>query len=129
MPVDLDYCSVFRSVFLRVFAPAFLALFAFRMLAASVAPCLCNKRVYWLFCLFVFTMYSFLFAIGEKEVSVFAEVLLLLLFAPGFILGAVGTSRRWRWHAVLLSFVLETLLFPLLFAAVFMASLLFDSAD
>ena len=119
MPVDLGYSKVFLDVFLRAFALAYLVLFAYRMIAATVFPRLYNKWAYWFLCLSIFMTY--LVCTGF---SVEVEVFFLLLLAPSFIIGAIGMGRRWRWPFVLLSCVLETLFFPLLFDFVFLLSLL-----
>ena len=105
MPVDLGYSTVFLDVFLRAFALAYLVLFVYRMLAATAFPRLCNK---WL----VGVVFFF-----------------LLWFVPSFVLGAVEMGRRWRWPFVLLSCVLETLLFPLWFDLVFLLSLFLEGGD
>ena len=128
MPVDLGYSKVFLDVFLRGFALAYLALFVYRMMAATVFPRLCNKWAYWLLCLSIVGVYSLLPVVCESF-SVGVMVFFLLLFAPSFILGAVEMARRWRWPFVLLSCVLETLLFPLWFDLVFLLSLFLEGGD
>ena len=129
MPVDLGYSKVFLDIFLRGFALAYLALFVYRMMAATVFPRLCNKWFYWLLCLSIIGVYSFLQAICGRFFSVAVVIVILLLFAPSFILGAIEMARRWRWPLVLLSCVLETLLFPLWFDLVFLLSLFLDGGD
>ena len=129
MPVDLGYSTVFLDVFLRAFALAYLVLFVYRMMAATAFPRLCNKGVYWLLCLSIVGVYSLLQAVSERFFSVAVVIVILLLFAPSFILGAVEMARRWRWHFVLLSCVLETLLFPLWFVLVFLLSLFLEGGD
>ena len=128
MPVDLGYSKVFLDIFLRGFALAYLALFVYRMMAAAVFPRLCNKWVYWLLCLSIVGVYSLLQAVCESF-SVVVVIFFLLLFAPSFILGAIEMVRRWRWPFVLLSCVLETLLFPLWFDLVFLLSLFLEGGD
>ena len=128
MPVDLDYSKVFFDIFLRGFALAYLALFVYRMMAATVFPRLCNKWFYWLLCLSIVGVYSLLQAVCESF-SVVVVIFFLLLFAPSFILGAIEMGRRWRWPFVLLSCVLETLLFPLWFDLVFLLSLFLEGGD
>ena len=128
MPVDLGYSKVFLDVFLRAFALAYLVLFAYRMIAATVFPRLCNKWAYWLLCLSIVGVYSLLQAVCESF-SVVVVIFFLLLFAPSFILGAIEMGRRWRWPFVLLSCVLETLLFPLWFDLVFLLSLFLECGD
>ena len=128
MPVDLDYSKVFLDVFLRGFALAYLALFVYRMMAATVFPRLCNKWAYRLLCLSIVGVYSLLPVVcGSFSVGVM--VFFLLLFAPSFILGAIEMGRRWRWPFVLLSCVFETLLFPLWFDLVFLLSLFLEGRD
>ena len=128
MPVDLGYSKVFLDVFLRGFALAYLALFVYRMMAATVFPRLCNKWAYWLLCLSIVGVYSLLPVVcGSFSVGVM--VFFLLLFASSFILGAIEMGRRWRWPFVLLSCVLETLLFPLWFDLVFLLSLFLEGGD
>ena len=128
MPVDLDYSKVFFDIFLRGFALAYLALFVYRMMAATVFPRLCNKWAYWLLCLSIVGVYSLLPVVcGSFSVGVM--VFFLLLFAPSFILGAIEMGRRWRWPFVLLSCALETLLFPLWFVLVFLLSLFLEGGD
>ena len=128
MPVDLGYSTVFLDVFLRGFALAYLVLFVYRMMAATVFPRLCNKWAYWLLCLSIVGVYSLLQAVCESF-SVVVVIFFLLLFAPSFILGAIEMGRRWRWPFVLLSCVLETLLFPLWFDLVFLLSLFLEGGD
>ena len=128
MPVDLDYSTVFLDLFLRGFALAYLALFVYRMMAATVFPRLCNKWAYWLLCLSIVGVYSLLQALCESF-SVVVVIFFLLMFAPSFILGAIEMGRRWRWPFVLLSCVLETLLFPLWFVLVFLLSLFLEGGD
>ena len=128
MPVDLGYSKVFLDIFLRGFALAYLALFVYRMMAAAVFPRLCNKWAYWLLCLSIVGVYSLLQAVCESF-SVVVVIFFLLLFAPSFILGAIEMGRRWRWPFVLLSCVLETLLFPLWFDLVFLLSLFLEGGD
>ena len=128
MPVDLGYSKVFLDIFLRGFALAYLALFVYRMMAATVFPRLCNKWAYWLLCLSIVGVYSLLQAVCESF-SVVVVIFFLLLFAPSFILGAIEMVRRWRWPFVLLSCVLETLLFPLWFVLVFLLSLFLEGGD
>ena len=128
MPVDLDYSKVFLDVFLRGFALAYLVLFVYRMMAATVFPRLCNKWAYWLLCLSIVGVYSLLPVVCESF-SVGVMVSFLLLFAPSFILGAIEMGRRWRWPFVLLSCALETLLFPLWFVLVFLLSLFLEGGD
>ena len=60
--------------------------------------------------------------------KVFLDIF-LLLFASSFLLGAIEMGRRWRWPFVLLSCVLETLLFPLWFVLVFLLSLFLEGGD
>ena len=128
MPVDLCYSKVFLDVFLRGFALAYLVLFVYRMMAATVFPRLCNKWAYWPLCLLIIGVYSLLPVVCESF-SVGVMVFFLLLFAPSFILGAIEMGRRWRWPLVLLSCVLETLLFPLWFDLVFLLSLFLEGGD
>ena len=128
MPVDLGYSKVFLDIFLRGFALAYLALFVYRIMAATVFPRLCNKWAYWLLCLSIVGVYSLLQAVCESF-SVVVVIFFLLLFAPSFILGAIEMGRRWRWPFVLLSCVLETLLFPLWFDLVFLLSLFLEGGD
>lgn len=128
MPVDLGYSKVFLDIFLRGFALAYLALFVYRMMAAAVFPRLCNKWVYWLLRLSIVGVYSLLPVVCESF-SVVVVIFFLLLFAPSFILGAIEMGRRWRWPFVLLSCVLETLLFPLWFDLVFLLSLFLEGGD
>lgn len=128
MPVDLDYSKVFFDIFLRGFALAYLALFVYRMMAATVFPRLRNKWAYWLLCLSIVGVYSLLPVVCESF-SVGVMVFFLLLFAPSFILGAIEMGRRWRWPFVLLSCVFETLLFPLWFDLVFLLSLFLEGGD
>ena len=128
MPVDLGYSKVFLDIFLRGFALAYLALFVYRMMAATVFPRLCNKWAYRLLCLSIVGVYSLLPVVcGSFSVGVM--VFFLLLFAPSFILGAIEMGRRWRWPFVLLSCVFETLLFPLWFDLVFLLSLFLEGRD
>ena len=128
MPVDLGYKKVFLDVFLRAFALAYLVLFVYRMMAATAFPRLCNKGAYWLLCLSIVGVYSLLQAVCECF-SVAVVIFFLLWFAPSFILGAIEMGRRWRWPFVLLSCVLETLLFPLWFVLVFLLSLFLEGGD
>ena len=128
MPVDLGYSKVFLDVFLRAFALAYLVLFVYRMMVATVFPRLCNKWAYWLLCHSIVGVYSLLQAVCESF-SVVVVIFFLLLFAPSFILGAIEMGRRWRWPFVLLSCVLETLLFPLWFDLVFLLSLFLEGGD
>ena len=128
MPVDLGYGKVFFDIFLRGFALAYLVLFVYRMMAATVFPRLCNKWAYWLLCLSIVGVYSLLPVVCESF-SVGVMVFFLLLFAPSFILGAIEMGRRWRWPFVLLSCALETLLFPLWFVLVFLLSLFLEGGD
>lgn len=128
MPVYLGYSKVFLDVFLRGFALAYLVLFVYRMMAATVFPRLCNKWAYWLLCLSIVGVYSLLPVVCESF-SVGVMVFFLLLFAPSFILGAIEMGRRWRWPFVLLSCALETLLFPLWFVLVFLLSLFLEGGD
>ncbi len=129
MPVDLGYSKVFLDVFLRTFALAYLVLFVYRMVAATVFPSLCNKWAYWPLCLSIIGVYSLLQAVSERFFSVAVVIVILLWFAPSFILGAIEMGRRWRWPFVLLSCVLETLLFPLWFVLVFLLSLFLEGGD
>ena len=129
MPVDLGYSTVFLNVFLRAFALAYLVLFVYRMMAATAFPRLCNKWAYWPLCLSIIGVYSFLQAVCGRYFSVGVVFFFLLWFAPSFILGAIEMGRRWRWPFVLLSCVLETLLFPLWFDLVFLLSLFLEGGD
>ena len=117
MPVDLGYSTVFLDIFLRGFALAYLVLFVYRMMAATVFPRLCNKWAYWLLCLSIIGVYSFLQAVCGRFFSVGVVIFFLLM------------GRRWRWPFVLLSCVLETLLFPLWFDLVFLLSLFLEGGD
>jgi len=128
MPVDLGYSKVFLDIFLRGFALAYLALFIYRMMAATVFPRLCNKWFYWLLCLSIVGVYSLLQAVCESF-SVVVVIFFLLLFAPSFILGAIEMGRRWRWPFVLLSCVLETLLFPVVLVVVFLLAITLKGGD
>ena len=129
MLVDLGYSKVFLDVFLRAFALAYLVLFVYRMMAATVFPRLCNKWAYWLLCHSIVGVYSLLQVVSERFFSVAVVIVILLLFAPSFILGAIEMGRRWRWPLVLLSCVLETLLFPLWFDLVILLSLFLEGGD
>ena len=128
MPVDFGYSKIFCDVFLRGFALAYLVLFVYRILAATLSPRFCDKRLYWLVCLLIFTVYFLLSIIGG-QFSIGVAGFFLLLFAPSFILGAIEMARRWRWHLVLLSCFLETLLFPVVFVVVFCLGLLLEGGD
>ena len=128
MPVDLGYSKVFLDIFLRGFALAYLALFVYRMMAATVFPRLCNKWAYWLLCLSIVGVYSLLQVVCESF-SVVVVIFFLLLFAPSFILGAIEMGRRWRWPFVLLSCVLETLLFPVVLVVVFLLAITLEGGD
>ena len=128
MPVDLGYSKVFLDIFLRGFALAYLALFVYRMMAATVFPRLCNKWAYWLLCLSIVGVYSLLQALCESF-SVVVVIFFLLLFASSFILGAIEMGRRWRWPFVLLSCVLETLLFPVVLVLVFLLAITLEGGD
>ena len=129
MPVDIGYSKVFLDVFLRTFALAYLVLFVYRIMAATMFPRLCNKWAYCLLCLLIIGVYSFLQAVCGRSFSVGVVIFFLLWFAPSFILGAIEMGRRWRWSLVLLSCVLETLLFPLWFDLVFLLSLFLEGGD
>ena len=129
MLVDLGYSKVFLDVFLRAFALAYLALFVYRMMAATVFPRLCNKWFYWLLCLSIIGVYSFLQAVCGRFFSVGVVFFFLLWFAPSFILGAIEMGRRWRWPFVLLSCVLETLLFPVVLVVVFLLAITLEGGD
>ena len=128
MPVDLGYSKVFLDVFLRAFALAYLVLFVYRMMVATVFPRLCNKWAYWLLCHSIVGVYSLLQAVCESF-SVVVVIFFLLLFAPSFILGAIEMGRRWRWPFVLLSCVLETLLFPVVLVLVFLLAITLEGGD
>jgi len=128
MPVDLGYSKVFLDIFLRGFALAYLALFVYRIMAATVFPRLCNKWAYWLLCLSIVVVYSLLQAVCESF-SVIVVIFFLLLFASSFILGAIEMARRWRWPFVLLSCVLETLLFPVVLVVVFLLAITLEGGD
>ena len=128
MPVDLGYSKVFLDIFLRGFALAYLVLFVYRMMAATAFPRLCNKWAYWLLCLSIVGVYSLLPVVcGSFSVGVM--VFFLLLFASSFILGAIEMGRRWRWPFVLLSCVLETLLFPVVLVVVFLLAITLEGGD
>ena len=128
MPVDLGYSKVFLDIFLRGFALAYLVLFVYRMMAATVFPRFCNKWAYWLLCLSIVGVYSLLPVVCESF-SVGVVFFFLPWFVPSFVLGAIEMGRRWRWPFVLLSCVLETLLFPLWFDLVFLLSLFLEGGD
>ena len=94
MPVDIGYSKVFLDVFLRGFALAYLVLFVYRMMAATVFPRLCNKWAYWPLCLSIVGGYSLLQVVSERFFSVGVVIFFLLWFAPSFILGAIEMGRR-----------------------------------
>ena len=87
-----------------------------------------REGAYWLLCLSIVGVYSLLPVVCESF-SVVVVIFFLLLFAPSFILGAIEMGRRWRWPFVLLSCVLETLLFQLWFDLVFLLSLFLEGGD
>ena len=135
MPVDLSYNGMFVDVFLCggiVFA--YLALAAYRIAAASLFPRINDKIFYWLFCLMTFVVASLLLPLtlrGGITIDDFVHgvLVLIILSAPCIILGTVGILLRWRWRAVLLSCILEILLFPIWFFVLFMVCLFFDCCD
>ena len=134
MPVDLSYKGMFVGVFLCgsiVFA--YLALTAYRVMAASLFPRLCNKRCYWVFCLMIVIVLPLSLALchGRASLASFVDGVLafMIMSVPCIVLGTVGIVLRWHWRVVLLSCVLEILLFPVWFFLVFMVLLFFDGSD
>lgn len=136
MPVDLSYKGMFVDIFLQggiVFA--YLALVAYRIMAASLFPRINDKILYWLFCMLTFVGGALTLPLtlrGSVTLGDFAcgVLVLIILSAPCIIIGTVGILLRWRWRAVLLSCILEILLFPIWFFLLFTVCLyFFDCGD
>ena len=107
--------------FLRVLLIVLVALFVCRLLAATILPCLCEKRRSLLLGIVLLLLVPPLeFFIGEPMKYGLSETIFVwFLLSPFFILGALGIVRRFRWHHVLLSCVLETLFLPAWLIVVF----------
>ena len=104
---------------LRVLLIALGALFVCRLLAATILPCLCEKRRHILLGIVLLLLVPPLeFFIGEPY-GLSETIFIWFLLSPFFILGAIGIVRRFRWYHVLLSCVLELLLLPIWFIVVF----------
>ena len=106
---------------LRVLLIVLGALFVCRLLAATILPCLCEKRRCLLLGIGLLLLVPPLeYFIGEPVKYGLSEtVFIWFLLCPFFILGAIGIVRRFRWHHVLLSCVLETLFLPAWLIVVF----------
>ena len=136
MPVDLSYKGMFVDIFLQggiVFA--YLALVAYRIMAASLFPRINDKIFYWLFCMLTFVGGALTLPLTLRGGVTFGDfacgvLVLIILSVPCIILGTVGILLRWRWRAVLLSCILEVLLFPIWFFLLFTVCLyIFDCGD
>ena len=136
MPVDLSYIGMLVDIFMRggiVFA--YLALVAYRIVAASLFPRINDKIFYWLFCMMTFVAASLALSLTLRGSVTFGGfvcgvLVLIILSVPCIILGTVGILLKWRWRAVLFSCILEILLFPIWFFLLFMFCLyFFDCGD
>ena len=104
---------------LRVLLIVLGALFVCRLLAATILPCLCEKRRYLLLGIGLLLLVPPLeYFIGEPY-GLSETIFIWFLLSPFFILGAIGIVRRFRWYHVLLSCVLELLLLPAWLIVVF----------
>lgn len=133
MPVSLDYCGICFDIFLWggvVFL--YLAISVYRLLAASALPCLARRRFCWPFYLMVFIVLpvaGLLLLPALKGESSGAVFFYFVMLAPCIFLGALGMSQRWRLRSVLISCVLEALLFPVWFYLVFLMALAIEGGD
>ncbi len=128
MPVSLSYVGIVSDIMLKSGIWLTLAiLFAYRILAASALPLLTHKRLYCLFCMgIVFAFLSFSPCVEGplKEVA-----FILLLFAPHFCLGLFGLMKRWKLKTIIVSAVLELLLFPIWFFIAFTIALFCEGGE
>ena len=120
MPMLLSYFWELSECMLTPFLFVVLGvLFAYRLLASSFLPCLCEKRRYILLCIALLLLVPILLLIFGDDSVEFSTFFLWILLSPFFILGSIGIVRRFRWYHVLLSCVLEALLLPGWFIVVF----------
>lgn len=129
MPIVLHYSDMFADIFIGggiVFV--YIAIFTYRLLASALFPRLCRWERYCLFCLIVlaFAPLALPFSDGGGVEGVFA---LLIITVPPIVLGAIELISKWRWYEVLISCMLETLLFPLWVILVVVVALVFGGAD
>lgn len=87
---DISYFGIFFDVLIRggVILP-YLVISAYRVLAASLTPCLCRKVLYCIFCLFLMLGYSLVSPFAMEHRTGLTAFCLLLL-APGIAIGLVG---------------------------------------
>ena len=104
-------------------------LFAYRLLASTFLPRLCEKRHYILLCIILLLLVPVLLLIFGDDSVEFGTIFLWILLSPFFILGAIGIMRRFRWYYVLLSCVLEALLLPIWLIVVFVVGLCLEEDD
>ncbi len=127
MPINLSYFGVLGDCMLTPFAIVVLGvLFAYRLLASTFLPRLCEKRCYLLLCIVLLLLVPVLLLIFGDDFVEFGTIFLWILLCPFFILGAIGIVRRFRWYHVLLSCVLELLLLPAWLIVVFTIGLCFE---
>ncbi len=128
MPVNLSYSAVFVNIFLGLgIAFAYLLLFGYRLLAISFCFRLREWRRY---CLFVFFMIVLVrFFPSFHHISLVENVYLIILFLPSIVVGGFEMARQCRWQVVLISCIIETLLFPVWFDMCFLFSLFFEEAE
>ena len=135
MPIDLSYSGIFKEIFSYNFVFVFLGLFAYRLLAASCVPRLCDRKCYLPFFFFLIAgMPLLIFCSAKcfapydvKFVTYFEGLILgLIIMLPWLIVSAIELHKRCRWRIVLLSFVLELLAFPVIFFVLFALCLIFD---
>lgn len=128
MPVSLSYLGIVSDIMLKNGIGLTLAiLFAYRILAASALPLLTHKRLYCLFCIGLVT--AFLSLSPCVEVSLKEDAFILLLFAPHLCLGLFGFMKRWKLKAIIVSEVLELLLFPIWFFIAFTVALFCEGGE
>ena len=128
MPVDLSYGEVFVKIFWGLgIVFAYLLLFGYRMLAISCCPRLREWRRY---CIFVFFMIMLVrFFRPFHHFSLVENVYLIVIFLPSIVAGGFEMVRQCRQHFVLMSCLIETLLFPIWFDICFFFSLFFEDAE
>ena len=128
MPIDLSYTGIVNDIMIRSGAGlALIVIIIFRLLAASVLPCLAHKSMYCIFYLAV--VGSFLCISPYIEVSVGVLIFVFSLFAPCLCLGLICILKKWNLGKTILVALLEILLFPFWSFIVFMIALLIEGGE
>ena len=128
MPISLSYAEIVSDMMLKSgMGLTLVILFSFRILAASVLPLLAHKLLYCLFCILLVA--TFLSCSPCVEASFKERAFIFLLFAPNLCLGLVGLMKRWKLKTIIVSAIMELLLFPIWFFIAFSVALCCEGGE